>query len=540
MADAAPHAADAAADERLRRWRLVLGAEADAPLGVTLSAEAQAMDRALAALYGDAADEPERRAGLGASSPDVARWLGDIRTYFPAAVVRVMQRDAFDRLGLRRMLLEPELLAAVEPDVHLVATLLSLGGVLPARTRETARVVVRRVVDDLERRLASPLRQAVTGALNRATRTRRPRAADIDWHRTIRANLRHYQPEQRTIVPESLVGHTRRQSTLRDVILLVDQSGSMASSVVYSGVLGAALASLRAVRTSMVVVRHGGRRPHRGSSPTRSSCCSACSSAAAPTSTGPSPTRRGSCARRTRRSSCSSRTCTRAGTATRCSSAPRRSSGAGVQVVALLALSDARRTVVRPAHGGRPRRARRARASPARPTRSPSSWLRRSNAWTSAPGQPRGASRSPGRRRVPDTRLRLRSARGACERTQPARLGHGALASAGGQREPCGSTVGMRWHVAPRAPCRPAGWGVELQRRAGAPLGARARRDWPAGARSHIVRASARRPRAAVPELAIMPPPPTHRATRGSLGHRPHHRGASRGGSAAATGQSGR
>jgi Mg-chelatase subunit ChlD len=252
MADAAPRAADAAADERLRRWRLVLGAEADAPLGVTLSAEAQAMDRALAALYGDAADEPERRAGLGASSPGVARWLGDIRTYFPAAVVRVMQRDAFDRLGLRRMLLEPELLAAVEPDVHLVATLLSLGGVLPARTRETARVVVRRVVDDLERRLASPLRQAVTGALNRATRTRRPRAADIDWHRTIRANLRHYQPEQRTIVPESLVGHTRRQSTLRDVILLVDQSGSMASSVVYSGVLGAVLASLRAVRTRMV------------------------------------------------------------------------------------------------------------------------------------------------------------------------------------------------------------------------------------------------------------------------------------------------
>jgi Mg-chelatase subunit ChlD len=230
----------------------MLGAEADASLGVSLSAEAMAIDRALAALYGEADGASERRAGLGASSPNVARWLGDIRTYFPAAVVRVMQRDAMERLGLKRMLLEPELLAAVEPDVHLVATLLSLGGVMPARTRETARVVVRRVVDDLERRLASPLRQAVTGALNRATRTRRPRPADIDWHRTIRANLRHYQPAQRTVVPETLIGHARRRSTLRDVILLVDQSGSMASSVVYSGVLGAVLASLRAVRTRMV------------------------------------------------------------------------------------------------------------------------------------------------------------------------------------------------------------------------------------------------------------------------------------------------
>jgi Mg-chelatase subunit ChlD len=237
-------------DERLRRWRLVLGPEAADATGVVLDANALAVDRALAALYEAGG---ERQGGLGASSPSVARWLGDIRTFFPASVVRVMQQDALERLGLRRMLLEPELLAAVEPDVHLVATLLSLGGVMPARTKETARVVVRRVVEELERRLASPLRQAVAGALNRAARTRRPRPAEIDWHRTIRANLRHYQPEQRTVVPETLIGYARRRNSLRDVILLVDQSGSMASSVVYSGVLGAVLASVRAVRTSMVV-----------------------------------------------------------------------------------------------------------------------------------------------------------------------------------------------------------------------------------------------------------------------------------------------
>jgi Mg-chelatase subunit ChlD len=241
--------------ERLRRWRLVLGSDAEEATGVTLDADALAIDRALSALYregGDGSDD-DRRGGLGASSPAVARWLGDIRSYFPSSVVRVMQQDALERLGLRRMLLEPELLAAVEPDVHLVGTLLSLGGVLPARTRETARVVVRRVVEDIERRLASPLHQAVTGALNRATRTNRPRPSEIDWHRTIRANLKHYQPEYRTIVPDRVVGYARRRSALRDVILLVDQSGSMASSVVYSGVLGASLASIRALRTSMVV-----------------------------------------------------------------------------------------------------------------------------------------------------------------------------------------------------------------------------------------------------------------------------------------------
>ncbi len=240
--------------ERLRRWRLVLGDEAGEALGIALDTDAQAIDRALASLYDNAGADAgaSRKGGLGASSPAVARWLGDIRDYFPSSVVRVMQKDALERLGLQKMLLEPELLASMEPDVHLVGTLLSLGGVMPAKTKETARVVVRRVVEDLERRLASSVRQAVTGALNRATRTRRPRASEIDWHRTIRANLRNYQVDERTIIAETLVGHSRRRAGLRDVILLIDQSGSMASSVVYSGVLAAALASIRALRTRVI------------------------------------------------------------------------------------------------------------------------------------------------------------------------------------------------------------------------------------------------------------------------------------------------
>ena len=155
--------------------------------------------------------------------------------------------------GLQQMLLEPEMLAAVSPDVRLVATLLSLRSVIPAKTRDTARRVVRSVVEEIERRLREPLRAAVTGSLDRAARNRRPRHAEIDWPRTIRANLRHYLPEYRTIVPERRIGFARRGATMRDVVLCVDQSGSMATSVVYSGILGAALASVRAVRTSMVV-----------------------------------------------------------------------------------------------------------------------------------------------------------------------------------------------------------------------------------------------------------------------------------------------
>jgi Mg-chelatase subunit ChlD len=260
--------------ERLRRWRLALGpaAEGSGGLGqVVLAGEDLDRDAALSLLYGKAPDgqgaeagaglsardnraKPgQRSAGLGGSAPMVARWLGDIRTYFPSSVVRVMQQDAMDRLGLRQLLLEPEMLAAVEPDVSLVATLVALNRVIPARSRETARAVVRQVIDELERRLAEKTRSAVTGALNRAARTRRPRHSDIDWDRTIRANLRHYQPQHKTIIPERLIGYGRKQQTVqREVVLAMDQSGSMAASVVYASVFGAVMAGMRALRTQLV------------------------------------------------------------------------------------------------------------------------------------------------------------------------------------------------------------------------------------------------------------------------------------------------
>lgn len=243
--------------ERLRRWRLLLGASAEPGLGAAgLSGRDAGMDAALAAVYdqGGGKSGQDRSGGLGGSAPRVARWLGDIREYFPNRVVQVVQRDAVSRLGLTRLLLEPELLETVEPDVHLVGTLMALRGAIPERSKATARAVVRQVVDEIEKRVADRTRAAVSGALNRAARTHRPRLRDIDWNSTIRANLATYLPEYRTIVPERLIGYGRRQQAVqKEVVLAIDQSGSMAASVVYASIFGAVLATMRSLRTSVVV-----------------------------------------------------------------------------------------------------------------------------------------------------------------------------------------------------------------------------------------------------------------------------------------------
>jgi Mg-chelatase subunit ChlD len=239
--------------EQLRRWRLMLGGEADGT-GCKLSDGDLGLDKTLSALY-DPQPGEKRKGGLGGSSPNVARWLGDIRTYFPTSIVQIMQKDALERLNLRQMLLQPEMLESVEPDFHLISTIISLNRVIPEKTKETARLVVRKVVEELEKKLEGPIRQSILGSLNRAIRNRRPRHSEIDWNRTIRANLKHYQPSYNTIIPEIRIGYGRKKtsSSLRDIILCVDQSGSMAASVVYSSICAAVMASISAIKTSLVV-----------------------------------------------------------------------------------------------------------------------------------------------------------------------------------------------------------------------------------------------------------------------------------------------
>lgn len=234
-------------DDKLTKWRLILGKQSDPSVNVPLEGEILGLDKVLDALY-----DTDRTGSLGSSSPNINRWLGDIRQYFPTSVVQLMQKDALERLNLNQLLLQPEVLESLQPDVNLVATLLSLNKAMPQKTRETARFVVRKVVEELEKKLAQPLREAIRGALNRAVRNHRPKFNEIDWQQTIRANLKHYQADYHTIIPEHLIGRGRKGQALRNVILLIDESGSMAASVVYASIFGAVMASVRSVKTHVI------------------------------------------------------------------------------------------------------------------------------------------------------------------------------------------------------------------------------------------------------------------------------------------------
>jgi Mg-chelatase subunit ChlD len=245
----------------LEKWRLMLGGgEADG-IGMRLSEYMDGVDQSLSVLYefdktnSFDYDDEKGKGGQGASHPGISRWLGDIRKYFPQSVVNVMQNDALKYPELqRKMLFEPEILENTQADTHLVATLMELGKLIPAKTKETARRVVQKVVDELIAKLEQKTISAISGALDKSTRNRRPRYNEMNWGATIRKNLKNYLPEYKTIIPEERIGYGRKaRKSLKDIILCIDQSGSMGTSVVYSGIFGAVMASIPNVKTKMVV-----------------------------------------------------------------------------------------------------------------------------------------------------------------------------------------------------------------------------------------------------------------------------------------------
>ncbi len=251
--------------ERIKRWRLILGTESNQQFAamngqqaVFLSEEQALMDQALAAIYNRSESGgfgSGRGAGNGPSNPQISRWLGDVRTLFEKDLVTVIQSDAMERCGLRQLLFEPELLEHVEPDISLASAILMLKDQIPQRSKESVRAFIAKIVEEINKLLEADIRRAVTSAVNRRMHSPIPSASAMDFPLTIRRNLKNYNPELGTIVPEHFYFFDRTTtapSKQWTIILDVDQSGSMGESVIYSSIMSCILASMAAIRTHIV------------------------------------------------------------------------------------------------------------------------------------------------------------------------------------------------------------------------------------------------------------------------------------------------
>ncbi len=248
-------------NDRLRRWRLILGSEAQKRMegmgdGPDLSQEDLMMDTALDAIYNrDMKFGFGGGAGKGASSPQISRWLGDVRTLFDKDIVKIIQSDAMERCGLKQLIFEPELLNNIEPDMQMASMILTLKDQIPKQSKENAREFIRKIVEQINALLESDLKRAVTASINRKLHSPIPSASALDFQTTIRKGIKDYNAKLKKIIPQKYYFFERSATTAANkytVVLDIDQSGSMGESVIYSSIMSCILASMSAIKTKVV------------------------------------------------------------------------------------------------------------------------------------------------------------------------------------------------------------------------------------------------------------------------------------------------
>ena len=245
----------------LARWRLVLGKYANRQMPSVLDQSQQRMADALEKLYSREYSGRGVRQGreLGPGSLDpsqlnVPQWLGEIRDLFPAETCQRITQHALDRYGMTDLVRDPQTLAGLEPSSELLASVLMLKGNMNSAVLAEVRKLVRRVVEDIQRRLKHAIQQKITGMRNRFQDSHLKSAANFNAHKTIRRNLKNYDPARKQLVVERPYFFSRVQRHLPwEIILCVDQSGSMASSLIHSAVLAGAIAELPSLRVRLVV-----------------------------------------------------------------------------------------------------------------------------------------------------------------------------------------------------------------------------------------------------------------------------------------------
>lgn len=252
---------DATGSPALARWRLVLGKYANRRMPCTLTASQQRMADALEKLYSREYSGRGVRQGreLGPGSLDpsqlnVPEWLGEIRELFPEETCRRITQHALDRYGMTELVTDAKTLASLEPSTELLASVLMLKGNMNRAVLAEVRRLVRRVVEDIQRRLKHAIQQRITGMRNRFRHSHLKTASNFDAHKTIRRNLKHYDPVRKQLVVERAYFYSRvRRHLPWEIILCVDQSGSMAGSLIHSAVLAGAIAELPSMRVRLVV-----------------------------------------------------------------------------------------------------------------------------------------------------------------------------------------------------------------------------------------------------------------------------------------------
>jgi hypothetical protein len=248
--------------ESLVRWRLILGGDAEQGLGCGLEGVEAQRDGALGYLYHreykagrNVRQRGDRKGSLDASALSVPEWINAVHELFPKRTIERIEKDALERYQLQEMVTNPELLARAQPSQTLLKAVLHTKHLMNQEVLALARTLVRKVIEQLMEKLARPVRSYFLGAADRRRRSLLKVAKNFDARTTVRRNLASFDPTSQRLFIRApyFFSRVRRQADRWQVIIVVDESGSMADSVIHAAVTAAIFFGIRTLRTHLIL-----------------------------------------------------------------------------------------------------------------------------------------------------------------------------------------------------------------------------------------------------------------------------------------------
>lgn len=247
---------------KLNKWRLILGKYSDNQIGFGedgSSLNYMDMDVLLDYLYSREYGEEdgvrkERGGSLDPSSLTVPSWITKIREVFPKETVEILEKHALDKYELTELLTDKEVLEKLEPNKELLKNILQMKHLMKGEILETAKQIVKKVADDITKKLENDVKKAIVGRVNKNKSSLIKSSRNIDYKRTIKANLKNFDTEENRLVVDKVYFNDRvKKYNPWNVIIAVDESGSMLDSVIHSAIMAGIFSKLPMLKTNLVI-----------------------------------------------------------------------------------------------------------------------------------------------------------------------------------------------------------------------------------------------------------------------------------------------
>ena len=246
----------------VNRWRLILGGITDRQLEFSGSdrdiQNFQDMEQLLDYLYsraqGDDVRSDDRRGSLDKTQLTAAKWISKVRTLFPKQTAEVLEKHALEEFNMTELLTDKKVLEQMKPDMNLLKTVLQLKHLMKGEVLETAKMIAKKVADELRQKLENDIRRSILGRIDRNSSSPVHSARNLDITKTIRRNLKNYNAEMDKIILQDIYFSNRvKKYNNKRVIIAIDESGSMTSSIIYSAVMAQIISNLPFAEIKLVI-----------------------------------------------------------------------------------------------------------------------------------------------------------------------------------------------------------------------------------------------------------------------------------------------